>query len=244
MTDLDHNTDITFNTLLQNAGVSENVYINAVKWIKTKGGQPAVILKRSPAECLINHYNKTLMNGWEANLDVQFVTNVYACILYVASYISKPEKSLGDVLKAVSSSSEHLGAKASMKSVSKKFLTHREVSAQEAIYRLLSLQFTQGLREVVFIHTDFPDNRTRLFKPMKVIESMKDGDPNVFMLGLLNRYQARPDCLNQLCLASFASYYRKSYKQTKDEENIDDDAQNSHYDSQTEHFQDVCPKSI
>ena len=92
LADLDHNTDITLDTLLQNAGVSENVYINAVKWIKPKEGQPAVILKRSPAECLINHYNKTLMNGWEANLDVQFVTNVYACIMYVASYISKPEK--------------------------------------------------------------------------------------------------------------------------------------------------------
>jgi hypothetical protein len=34
-----------------------------------------------------------------------------------------------------------------------------------------------------------------------------------------------------ICLASFAAYYRRSYKQTKDEENLDDDIQNSHYDS-------------
>jgi len=53
------------------------------------------------------------MSAWEANLDVQFVTNVYSCVMYLASYILKPEKTLGDVLKAVSASSKHLGAKMS-----------------------------------------------------------------------------------------------------------------------------------
>lgn len=32
------------------------------------------------------------MKAWEANLDVQFVTNVYSCVMYLASYVSKPEK--------------------------------------------------------------------------------------------------------------------------------------------------------
>lgn len=38
-----------------------------------------------------------------------------------------------------SESGQHWGSKTSMKSVAKKFLTHHEVSAQEAIYRLMSL---------------------------------------------------------------------------------------------------------
>ena len=49
------------------------------------------------------------------------------CVFYVASYVSKPEKTLGDLLKAESKPGKHLGAKASMRSVAKKFLSHREV---------------------------------------------------------------------------------------------------------------------
>lgn len=55
------------------------------------------------------------MLAWQANLDVQFVTNTYACVMYVASYVSKPEKILGDILKAVSASGEHFSPKTSMK---------------------------------------------------------------------------------------------------------------------------------
>jgi hypothetical protein len=69
-----------------------------------------------------------------------------------------------------------------MKSVAKKFLTHREVSAQEAIYRLLSLPLVQGSRQILFIPTDLPEHRTRLFKPMKVIDTLEDDDPDVFMV--------------------------------------------------------------
>ena len=43
---------------------------------------------------MINNYNPTLMKGWQANLDLQYVTNVYSCIMYVASYISKRKKLL------------------------------------------------------------------------------------------------------------------------------------------------------
>lgn len=75
---------------------------------------------------------------------------MYTPVMYLASYVSKPEQTIGDVLKAVSSSSQHLGAKQSMKSVAQKFLTHREASAQEAVYRLLPLPLSQGSRQVVF----------------------------------------------------------------------------------------------
>ena len=124
-----------------------------------------------------------------------------------------------------------------MRSVAKKFLTHREVSAQEAVYRLLSLPLTQGSREIVFLHTDFPENRTRLFKPMSVIQSMDNDDPDVFQVGLLNRYQARPDSLNDLCLASFASQYRYSCKPK-------DDTQDSDHDNETEGPQEIEQKYI
>ena len=179
------NEDITLDQILHKVGVNENTYVKALIWIKTRHGQPAILLKRSPLEININNYNKILMQSWEANLDVQYVTNTYACVMYVASYVSKPEKTLGDILKAVSASGQHLGPSTSMKNIAKKFLTHREVSAQEAIYRILSLPLIQGSRQIVFVATDLPEQRTRLFKPMKVLQLLEDDDPDVFMVNII-----------------------------------------------------------
>ena len=179
---LDHNSETSLESILDQVGITQDVYLDALRWTKTQHGQPAVLLQRSPQELNVNNYNRTMMLAWEANLDIQFVTNTYACVLYVASYISKPEKTLGDVLKAVSDSAQHLGPKTAMKSVAKKFLSHREVSAQEAVYRVLSLPLTKSSRQVIFIPTNLPENRTRLFKPLRVIETMDDDDPDVFMV--------------------------------------------------------------
>ncbi|XP_062600070.1 uncharacterized protein LOC134261665 [Saccostrea cucullata] len=214
LVNLNPGENISVDQLLQRASVTESLYEKALIWIATKNGQPAVLLKRSPAEVNINNYNRSLMLAWQANLDVQYVTNTYACVLYVASYVSKPEKTLGDILKAVSASGEHLGPKTSMKSVAKKFLTHREVSAQEAIYRLMSLPLIQGSRQVVFVPTDLPEQRTRLFKPMKLIEMLEDDDPDVYMRGILEYYAARPSQLSEVTLAEFATKYKKSSNKT------------------------------
>ena len=54
------------------------------------------------------------------------------------------------------------------------------LSAQEAVYRLLSLPLSRSSREIVFVPTDMPDNRTKLFKPMKLIEQLEDDDTDVF----------------------------------------------------------------
>ena len=60
-----------------------------------------VVLKREPSECFINNYNPSVMLAWQANMDIQFVQNAYTCIMYVASYIMKTERSMGELLKRV-----------------------------------------------------------------------------------------------------------------------------------------------
>jgi hypothetical protein len=76
-----------------------------------------------------------------------------------------------------------------MDTVSRKFLSHREVSAQEAVYRLLSLPLVKGSRQVVFVPTHLPENKTKLLKPMKVIQELDDACRSVisFLHGLYNR---------------------------------------------------------
>ena len=60
-----------------------------------------MLLKREPNEQKVNNYNASVMLAWQANMDIQYVLDAYACVMYVASYIMKTEKSMGVLLKQV-----------------------------------------------------------------------------------------------------------------------------------------------
>ena len=77
-------------------------------------------------------------------MDIQYALNAYACVMYVASYIIKSERFMGELLQqndAAEARTEEL--KIQLHKVRSAFLTHREVSAQEVLYRILSLPMKQ-----------------------------------------------------------------------------------------------------
>ena len=88
-------THLSLNDLLDKAKVTENEYIDA---LEVSGTGNVVVLERNPNEC---NYNPSVMLAWQANMDVQYVLNAYACVMYVASYIMKTERSMGELLKRV-----------------------------------------------------------------------------------------------------------------------------------------------
>ena len=87
-------------------------------------------------------------------MDIQFVLNAYACVMYVASYIMKTERSIGELFKRVAAEARTDELKVQLRKVGSAFLTHRELSAQEAVYRLLSIPMKQLSRSVVFVNTN------------------------------------------------------------------------------------------
>ena len=98
----DGNTDLSLFELLDKAEVTEQEYIDALE-VSTNGN--VVVLKREPNECCISNYNPSVMLAWQANMDIQFVMNAYACVMYVASYIMKTERAMGELLKRVAAES-------------------------------------------------------------------------------------------------------------------------------------------
>ena len=76
-----------------------------------------VILKRKPSECNINNHNASVMLAWQANMDIQYVLDAYACVMYVASYILKTEKSMGELLKHVAAEARTEELKMQMREV-------------------------------------------------------------------------------------------------------------------------------
>lgn len=89
------------------------------------------------------------MLAWQANMDLQYVLNAYARVMYVASYIMKTDRTMGQLLKHVAAEARTEELKSQLRKVGSAFLTHREVSAQEAVYRILSLPMKQLSRSVV-----------------------------------------------------------------------------------------------
>lgn len=47
--------------------------------------------KRQPNEVWVNNYNADRLRCWDCNMDIQYITGAYSCIMYVVSYISKAE---------------------------------------------------------------------------------------------------------------------------------------------------------
>ena len=68
----------------------------------------------------------------QANMDIQYVLNAYAFVMYVASYM-KTEKSMGELLIHVAAEARTEELKMQMRKVGSACLTHREVSSQEAV---------------------------------------------------------------------------------------------------------------
>lgn len=95
---LDGHTDLSLDELLVKADVKRDAYNKA---LETSSRGTVVVLKREPSECCVNNYNAPVMLAWQANMDLQFVLNPYTCVMYVASYIMKTDRAMGEILKSM-----------------------------------------------------------------------------------------------------------------------------------------------
>ena len=215
---LNDNPELTLDDMLAKGDVDSKEYMQALE-VSSKGS--VVILKREPNESCINNYNAPVMLAWQANMDIQYVLNAYACVMYIASYMMKTDRAMGEILRRVATEARTEELKAQMRKVGSAFLTHREVSAQEAVYRILSLPMKQLSRSVVFVDTNPKNERIAVLKDSNSLQQLDDDDPNVFQKSLIDRYQHRPQELQSMCLAEFAATFVTNYQHDGDSESND-----------------------
>ena len=204
----DGNSELSRDEILVKADISLDEYTKALE-VSSKGS--GVVLKRQPNECNVNNYNAPVTLAWQANTDTQYVLNAYACVMYVASYIMKTDRAMGQLLKRVASEARTDELKQQLRKVGSTFLTHREVSAQEAIYRILSLPMKQLSRTVVFVNTNTKSERIAVLKGKDMLSQLENDDTDVFHKSLIDRYQHRPRELHDMCLAEFAATFVTNY---------------------------------
>lgn len=165
-----------------------------------------VMLKWEPHSQWINGYNPEILRTWQANMDLQYIVDPYTCIMYVTSYMMKREWALSELLHKVAEETQK-NVKYQLKKLESTFLNHRDVSDQEAAYRLLSLPLKQSDSQVVFINTSPKERHILMLKPRSAILEMDIDSEDLYFNGLNERYTARPDSLGDMCLAAFSANY-------------------------------------
>ena len=115
---------------------------------------------------------------------------------------------------------ENLDVRESLKKVGAAFLSCREVSAQECVYRSLpELWLQKTFPGTVFVNTGLPQERLRIGKCQQELEELDDDSTDIFKSNIIERYSDRPHTVDHLCLAESAAHYYKEYKKNPDEEN-------------------------
>ena len=198
--------DISFDGFLQKFKLSEEEYLLV---IRSSLLTPTVFLRRNPDELRVNGYNKGCLLAWRANMDIQFVLDVYACAMYIVSYISKAQRGMSELLRAACDEAKNgnLTIKQQVRDIGNKFLNGVEISAQEAVYIALQLPMRRSSRDVIFIPSSPPDERIQLLKSFEEIKTLEDDSEEIETGGLLKRYAERPHSVENVTLADWAAFY-------------------------------------
>ena len=128
-------------------------------------------------------------------MDIQLIGSVYGTGAYVCSYMCKSESE--EVRNVIQDASEILPPQAStrkrLSKIGNTMLTHHELSAQEAAYRLCHLPLKENSRKVVFLNTTTPEKRTRLLKSRSELLELEDDSSDIFAPSIFDRYASRLD---------------------------------------------------
>ena len=240
----------TLEDVLEKISISSDTYHSALS-VSQRG--KTVILKRKLNEMWVNNYNPLFMRAWKANMDIQFCMDSYAIVTYISDYLTKGDAGLTKELKNALKETKHCNNFEQLNYLKMVYFKHKQVSVSEATYRLVKgLDLKKSNIACTFLATGFPRNRSTFFRQAFPSEnSVEEEDPSseektsanednatetVTLEGrqgkykevetIHQKYSQRPESLNNVCLAQFASsyIYIKADKIPKETEWKDDGA--------------------
>ncbi|KAK3097672.1 hypothetical protein FSP39_011969 [Pinctada imbricata] len=215
-----------------------------IKCIRSSINGPKVFLKRMPSDVRVNMYNKNVLQAWNANIDLQFVLDPYACAMYIVSYISKSQRGMSALMDRACKEARqgNMDIKKQVRHIGNHFLNSVEVSAQEASYLVLQMPLTKGSRDVIFINTSPPHERVLLLKQQSDLMELSPESTDIHYQNIIARYSKRPRQLDNWCLADYASQldikYPEEKKKTDIQDEVNDDDLNTDDDENLEFTED------
>jgi DNA replication protein DnaC len=217
----DYEPALTSSEIFKSLGISQEQYYWALGI--SSDSDYELHLKRPLDSCFINNYFVAGMQGFRANVDLQPVFNHYKCVTYICAYLSKDETECSQAIMnaAKEAKTSNLNIRDGLKKIGAAFLSTREVSSQECVYRCMpELWLRKIFPKTVFVNTGLPDKRIRVAKTQEQLDELDDESTDIFKSNIIERYMKRPrfiSAVNNLCLAKFAAFYYKDYKKDNHE---------------------------
>ncbi|KAJ8023489.1 hypothetical protein HOLleu_35946 [Holothuria leucospilota] len=177
--------NLSHEEFLQQLNLTHSQYITR---LQSSIQTPTIFLERTPKEMRTNPYMKNLRDTYGANHDIQFVTDPYACAVYIVAYMSKSQRGTSLLLDQACKEPRagNSDIQNQVRTIGNKFLNAVEVSAQEAAYLLLQLPITRSSSK-------------------ENLQQMDPNDTDIESGNIIKRYAVRPHILKGYCLADYAS---------------------------------------
>ena len=216
----DHNFE-QVDQVLREANITQSDFEESLEILSSR---TIMYLKRGLNEQWVNNYNADLIRAWNGNMDIQYVLNPYACIMYMVSYITKAEREMGDLLtNAQKEAAEgNDDAVSQLRKLGGVYLQNREISVMGAIYQTCSMPLKKSTRNVIFLQTDL--NGQKISLPLKTLQANAGKTDQVWMPTQIEKYIARPGTqkYNDMCMATF---YSRHYQLASSSATNDSDAE-------------------
>ena len=178
------NVSQTFKDFLTEMRISYETY---EKVIRTTLKRAKIFLRQDLIDIMTNAFNEEILRRHRANMDLQFVLDPYACVHYILDFINKSNRGMSRLLEQVVEEQRqgNLTHRLKLYKIASKFTNSSEVSAQEAVYILLSMPLSQSSRSSVFINTGVKKDRVRRFKSEAQLKELDRDSNDVLMDGLI-----------------------------------------------------------
>ena len=183
--------------------------------ISTKGF--CVRLKRDIAECYINNFSHEWISIWNSNMDLSPVFDFYATLCYIGEYVLKSDRGTTEfIIKALKEQNSKDRVE-KIKTVSKAFLTHRQMGMCETYYRALpnlhlvgsniGCEFLPtGMEKSKFLRKLEEEEMGQVQERRLIQIANRDGH-YVETVSLNDKYKRRPPQLHNLTQIQFVKRY-------------------------------------
>ncbi|CAG9840456.1 unnamed protein product [Diabrotica balteata] len=197
------------NDFYQKNGILTDEEYNKV--ISAGINQPRVFLKREPSEKWHNPFNPFLLNVVKSTTDFQFITGEYSCAAYIVEYVNKTNRGASDLQrKIIESMNQH--PEFNIAEITKNIGVKGEMTSQEAAWYLLREPMSKTSTDIVYIPTVRPIERQRIKLTMKELSDLEDDCTDNWKENWFDKYEKRPNYLEDITLAQFVSNYYKTLK--------------------------------
>lgn len=134
------------------------------------------------------------------------IQDEYSCAAYVVEYVNKHNRGISNLQRQILEVMDE-NPEFCLVDITKKLrvdvLHAVEMSAQEAAWYLLRQPMAKSSVVTVYIPTIYPTERQRIRKTMKELEVLEDDCTNIWKENWFDKYEKRPDDLDNVTLAQF-----------------------------------------